>query len=587
MILQALNQYYERLRKDPEVHVPEPGFAMQGVHFALHLAPDGELLQVHDLRERDGKNLIPKRMELPHLGKKRTSGIEPNFLWDNTSYVFGASSAKDNAKRLANCRDDFLALHRELAATAPSKAMDTLLGFLEAWGPEKAKGLDLWKEIADANIVFRLDGEQGYLHNREDLRKAWVEHWSTLDSKGHGYCLVTGTEGPVTSLHPGVKGVPGSQQAELSLVSFNKDAFESYGKEKSNNAPMCKQAAFAYTTALNRLLRREHGRKVQIGDAATIFWTERDSPAESFLGELMAPQREDQAEDTADARKLRDFLETVRRGERPYWVDEPDLRFFILGLAPNAARLSVRFWRVSTVGDILEKVGRHFRELSLVRQYDTQPEFPPQWMLVRETAAQRKLDNVPAPLAAAFMRAVLTGADYPASLMATLIMRIRADHDVSYLRAAMIKACLVRNHNREVSVSLDENRKDQGYLLGRLFAVLERAQEMAVPGANATIKDRFFGAASASPGRVFHVLLKNGEHHLAKLRKSEEKNERYWNFELTKLIQDIVGEIDHFKPALSQAEQGEFLIGYYHQRKKFFTKKDTAPETQTAETTAE
>jgi CRISPR-associated protein Csd1 len=243
---------------------------------------------------------------------------------------------------------------------------------------------------------------------------------------------------------------------------------------------------------------------------------------------------------------------------------DPDVRFYILGLSPNNARLAVRFWNVSTFGQLVERLGRHFRDTDVERQFERDPEYPPFWQIVLETAPLRKSENVPPLLAGAITRAILTGSPYPRSLFTSILGRIRADRVVNYMRAAILKAYLVRNHQEEVPMSLDTERKDPAYRLGRLFALLEKAQKDATNPA-ATIRDRYFGAASATPAAVFPQLLRLGQHHISKAE--------YGGY-IDKLIAEVVDGIDELPKHLSLEDQGLFTLGYYHQRNALFRKSE-------------
>jgi len=287
-----------------------------------------------------------------------------------------------------------------------------------------------------------LDGEFGYVHERPKVKDAWLRHCSANSSEVVATCLVCGEKKPVARLHPKIKGVRGSQSTGAAIISFNLAAFLSYGKEQSFNAPVSEDIAFSYTTALNHLLSFDSRQKIQIGNTTTIFWTERESPVEGFMGLILNPQ-----DDSGDLKEVRDFLEAVRDGKKlPQEIGDADIKFYILGLSPNASRLSVRFWHVSTVGDISAKIGQHFRDLSIIRNYDSDPEFPGMWQLLRETAVLRKSENISPVLSGAIIRSIMTGTAYPQSLMAAIICRIRADQEINYLRAAMLKACLVRKY---------------------------------------------------------------------------------------------------------------------------------------------
>jgi CRISPR-associated protein Csd1 len=340
-------------------------------------------------------------------------------------------------------------------------------------------------------------------------------------------------------------------------------------------------SAFAYTTALNALLSGDSRQKIVLGDATYVFWAACSNPVETIFADLFDPPAEDTAktsaaqDDQQTTGQIRDLLKALRDGRKAtdFLPDlDKDVQFFILGLAPNAARLSIRFWESNSLGTLLNRVGKHFEQTSMVRQFDSEPEFPPLWRLLVHTASLGKSENISPVLAGGMARAVLTGAPYPQNLLPVVLERIRAEHNVTYFRAALLKAFLQRNKRMEVSVSLDLNRTDQPYLLGRLFAVLEKAQEEAIPGANATIKDRYLAAAAATPGQVFHMLLKNSANHIAKLKKDPEKKGRAFHFDL--MTQDIIAGFSDYPKTMKAEEQGLFMIGYYHQRKVFYTRKN-------------
>ncbi len=283
----------------------------------------------------------------------------------------------------------------------------------------------------------------------------------------------------------------------------------------------------------------------------------------------------DPRDDAGDLASVRLFLEAARDGKQLPGIEDPELQFFILGLSPNASRLSVRFRHVSTVGDISSKIGQHFRDLAIVRS-ERDPEFPGMWQLLKETAVQGRTENIPPLLAGAMMRSVLTGTAYPQSLLSALIGRIRADQALNYMRAAMIKACLNRKRRihfnlKEVSMSLDRESTSIAYRLGRLFAVLEKAQKDAIPGANTTINDRFYGSASATPSVVFPQLLRLAQHHLQKAE---------YGGRTDKMIEEIMQGIEKFPTHLSLDDQGMFAVGYYHQRQAFYTKSENKKEVE-------
>jgi CRISPR-associated protein Csd1 len=454
--------------------------------------------------------------------------------------------------------------------------------FMENWDSERTEEVigrfQPWTDVCGANLVFRLDGAPGFIHHRILIQKAWLKQIQQNDGVERVQCLISGeTDLPLARIHTPIKGIRGGQTSGGYIVSFNKSAFTSYGTDK---ASVAENSAFAYTTALNTLLSGKSRQRMFIGDTSIVFWAECASPAETFLADLFDPtdkleKKIGNGDDQQTAAKIRDLLQAIRDGKRAVDIvpglDE-STRFYILGLAPNAARISIRFWAANRLDTLLDKIGKHFAQLAIVRQFDNEPEFPPLWRLLCQTACQGKSENVSPVLAGAMARSMLTGWYYPQNLFPAVLGRIRAEHDVTYFRAALLKAYLMRNIKMEVPVSLDRERTDKSYLLGRLFAVLEKAQMEAVPGAGATIKDRFLASASATPGQVFHILLKNSANHIAKLRKDPETLKRARHFEIT--IQVIIDGFSDFPPTLPADQQGLFMIGYYHQRKDFFTKKN-------------
>ena len=577
MILHSLIKYYERLAADSGSKIPPYGTSMENISFALVLAADGSLEEVEDLREQDGNKKRPRRILVP-AAEKKASGIKANFLWDATGYVLGLDG-KGNQERTDKCHAAFVEHVNDNCGDSDDPGLMAVVAFLKKQEGNAVSGRDDWPEICGTNLVFRLDGVPGFIHDRPVSRKAWQACLSRRDADSIGQCLISGIEQPIARLHPSIKGVRGAQSSGASIVSFNKTSFESYGKEQSFNAPVSQNAAFAYTTALNLLLTRGSRQKIQIGDMTLVFWAENDSPAEEFFADLFDPPVEpvdklENQDDQQTTEKIRGLLQAIRDGRRTTDI-VPDLddsvRFYILGLSPNAARLSVRFWEANSIGNLLTRIGKHFKQLAIIRQFDNEPEFPQLWRLLSQTATFGKSENVSPALAGGMTRAMLTDTPYPQNLLPVVLERIRAEHSVTYFRAALIKAFLMRNKKMEVSMSLNSDRTDLPYLLGRLFSVLEKAQEEAIPNANATIKDQYLASASATPGQIFHVLLKNSANHIAKLRKDPEKKGRAIHYDI--MIQNIIAEFDDYPATLSAEGQGLFMIGYYHQRKDFFTKK--------------
>jgi len=580
MILHALNTYYERMLAIPDSGMPAFGTSIENISFALVLGEDGSLRGVEPLYELEGRRQRPRKMPVP-AAVTRTSGVKANFIWDKAAYVFGADGdgpTEANRQRFNAFKELLLDVGKEVE----DLGFRAVRQFIETWDCEHSQEVisryQPWDEVCSTNLVFRLDGVPGYVHDRLPVQRAWLAYGQRGTDAPLVQCLISGEpDAPLARVHTPIKGVRGGQTSGGYIVSFNASAFVSYDQDK---ASVAESSAFAYTTALNALLTGDSRQKIVIGDTTYVFWAACSNPVEAYFADLFDPPTEvtktdatldDQQTTTAicgllkairDGRKAADFMTGL----------DDDVQFYILGLAPNAARLSIRFWEANSLGNLLERVGKHYEQLNIVRQFDNEPEFPPLWRLLCQTAMLGKSENVSPVLAGAMARAILTGVRYPQNLLPVVLDRIRAEHNVTYFRAALLKAFLLRNTPmKEVPVSLDPSRTDRPYLLGRLFAVLEKAQEEAIPNANATIKDRYLAAAAATPGQVFHMLLKNSANHLAKLKKDPERKGRAFHYEI--MTQDIIAGFSDYPKTLKAEEQGLFMIGYYHQRKDFYTKK--------------
>ena len=577
-VLAALKGCYDRLAEDADNSIASHGYSPEKISFALILSQRGEPLAFQDLRVESGKRLLPRILPVPKDPRiTRTSAVTANLLWDKTAYSLGIT--REPKERTARERECFKTLHAELLFAVEDAGLRALLAFLSGWSPSDIDRYPERDDVVDTNIVFRIEGEQRFLHERPAARELWARALAGPTSLT-GRCLVTGEDGPIARLHPMIKGVRGAQSSGAAVVSLNADAFISYSQ---GQPPVSEQAAFAYTTALNHLLRPGSRNRVQIADASTVFWAEGPAPAEEALvWSLFQPPAEDEIDahqrearfDPGEAAKIRDILNQIAKG-RPLKEAAPDLRedtrFFVLGLAPNAARIAIRFWHEDTLGDLARRFGEHYRDLA-IEPAPRGATLPAVRRLLYETAVQRKAENIPAHLAGEVMRAILTGGRYPRALLAAVIMRVRADSDdaINGMRAAICKACLNRDarltgRKEDIPVSLDKANANPGYRLGRLFAVLETVQTRALGSEiNATIRDRYYGAASATPAAVLPLLLRNSNHHLARLRK-DGKGGLAFTFE-----REIAEILDPFSDQLPRnlriEEQGRFAVGYYHQR---------------------
>ena len=589
-ILHSLTSLYDRLESSGKA--PSYGFSRENISYAIVLSPEGSLLDVHDLRDISAKTPRPRRLEVPHA-VKRTGQPAPNFLWDKTSFVLGAGT--NEASRVLREHAAFKDFHERLLASSRDEGARALLRFLNEWRVEEYDGLPHAQEMLDTNIVFSLEDEMQFLHERSPVKQTWSDHLAA-EQGASGLCLVTGKQTSIARLHPSVKGVAGAQGSGASIVSFDKDAFRSFGKERGANAPVSERAAFAYTTSLNTLLERGSRQRIRIGDATTLFWADasgneaRASAAEDLFSVLSDPPTDEQ-----EAVEVRDKLSAVAQG-RPLVEIEPevdeDTRFFVLGLAPNAARLSIRFWHEDSIGVIARRIGEHWRDLHLEPTPWRTP--PSARHLLYETAVQRKAENIPPTLIRALMHAILTGRPYPRSLMSTVVMRIRADNDLSDWhalgrRASILKACLVRNRRIPMQmsqegylVSLDRYSSSIAYNLGRLFAAYAYAEEKFTRR-NATIRDKYMGAGSATPRRIFPILMRGYEHNRSGLAKDPKKRGAgvIADKAVAQIIDALPGE-ERLPASLSLEDQAQFFIGYYHQERDFYSKSDTAVDETTS-----
>lgn len=585
MILQALTAYYEQLVRQGKLSAPgwDDNFK---VSYELRLNDAGQLLRVVPLltEKTVGKKtvLAPRAMRVP-AHEKRSSGIAANFLCDNSTYLLGADE-KGKPERSADCFKACAKLHHTILDGVDSPAARALLAYFDSWDPAQAAAHPLlaeqWKEITgNANLIFgyeAADHSHSFVNDDPAIQNAWQTHYNDRSADSDmGQCLITGKYAPIERTHPNISGVPGAQSSGAALVSFNAPAFCSYGHEQGDNAPVSKYAAFAYTTALNHLLAdRNHCKHV--GDTTILCWAENAEPVYQDAMSMFLFGADEaagiQENDVQAALKRLSAGQTV-----PFLEKElsPDQHFYLLGLAPNAARLSVRFFLRDTFGCFAQNLQKHAEEMEIDCSEKEKFRTLPIWAVVNETT--RTVPGQPAKpspqLAGDLLRAVLTGGRYPATLLNGVTLRIRAEQAVTRGRAAVIKAYYLRNYptelNKEVyTVSLNETT-NVPYLLGRLFSVLEAVQKAANPGINTTIKDRYFNAACATPGMSFPTLLRLSQKHLRKLN---DGLATHYDKQITELMAQLPES--GFPARLSLPDQGKFTIGYYHQTQKRYVKKN-------------
>ena len=581
MILQALVRCYESLAAAGKLE--KPGWSMVKVSWGLELTPEGQIQRLWPLESADAKGKKrPQLIKLPAQTKK-TVGVVSNFLCENSSYILGRDN-KGKPERSLECFKACAARHREILAEVEHPMAKAILRFFAGWNPQTAEENAVlapeWEEILKGgNLVFCMDGV--YAQDVPEIAQAWDEAYADDENAEMGRCLVTGQKAPVAILHPSIKGIVGAQSSGAALVSFNAPSLESFGKDdrdkqgQGRNAPVSTYAAFAYTEALNYLLR-EPAYHSRLGDTTLIYWAEG---AEEEYSSAMAGMM---FSDNMEQEDLKDVMEALSSGKTVLWNKlplNPDNRFYILGIAPNAARLAVRFFLQNTFGSFAANLDRHQKRLEIVRPAFDEREGLSVWSLLRETANPNSRDKKPPePLVSALMRAVLMNTPYPAELFIQTEIRLRAEHEVSRGKAAILKAYLLRNvvelnpdnhpYKEVLQVQLNENTTYLPYRLGRLFAVLEALQLKANPGINATIKDRYFNSACATPAVVFPTLVRLAQNHLNKL---DGGIKVYYD----KMITGLFNAVEESYPVrLSLQDQGIFQIGYYHQKQKLFTKKE-------------
>ncbi len=614
MILQALYDYYQRAELAP------PGWEKKEIPFVIVLDRSGQFLMIEN--RTDDKNKRGRSLLMP--ASENRSGpnawMKPNLLWDHYGFILGIQKHKANGeldptdtpekaeRQLRSFTDRISKLQGQFPESA---GLQSLKSFYERgeYKSDKAKNDPALKsvlKIPGANLSFRLVDSVSLI-----VHEPWVSAYlSKVDDKsnddedsGHTEfrtCLVTGKAAEIARLHPKAKGVSDKPSPLLSANTTAYPSYSSYGKSQGVISPVGKPAAFAYTTALNHLLGKGSRNRFQIGDASTVCWAERQGEAVSEYDTLFADIFGQHDDPDAGVQAVTTLFESVQSGR--FDGAEGAARYFVLGLAPNAARISVRFFHTMTLAELAPRILQHFEDIRIVHS-DSMPSLLTVKRLLQGLCLATKtqpfgdIDRLPPNIGGALVDAILTGpnAPYPHQLLNLAVVRCRAEQDVSYPRAAAIKACLnrsIRRHpqEKEFQPMLDPDNTNVAYRLGRLFAVLEKIQEEASGGSgklNSTIRDRYYGAASSSPGTVFPMLLKLKNHHISKL--DDRGNRMLYRAFQDHKPDDYIGAVlwgpkmNEIPAHLTLAEQGRFALGYYHQRQAFFTKSDKTPSTESTE----
>ncbi len=608
MILQALYDYYQILLADPDLGISPPGYSATKVSYILNLSQSGELIEILPLYTKffDGKKegeRLGRTMIVPDQ-VKRSVNISANFLCDNATYVLGITQKEAKDPNYAYLRfEAFRRLHNDLLANLENRTAQAIVKFLQSHDPDSVQNHPLISHhidglLAGGNLLFFVEGS-----NPVDdplIRQVWEQYRFGKDSV-QLQCLVTGEIEPIARLHPSIKGVRGAQSTGASLVSFNLDAFESYNLKQGLNSPVSQKAASGYGVALNYLLSDQNpNRKIHLGDTTVVYWAQsKDRRYASIFAALITPefqqqdeQRNEYMRDKRGEKQLGVIAQKVEQikafdlNELRKNIDE-NTRFYVLGIAPSAARLAVRFFLTEPFGVFADRIMQHYDDSRIVKEYPQQPDYLSPYRILSECVSpkvrqrEEELKVSWSLLGGSLIRCILTGAPYPEGLYVAIINRIKHDSDdenrsikINYARAAYIKAHLIRKYRRQntnpyqeaLRMTLNESYNHPAYVLGRLFAVLEKAQKEALgQSINATIKDRYFTSACASPASVFPTLLRLSHHHTAKAE---------YGGLIDRQIQGLLDllEAKPFPNRFTLEEQGIFVLGYYHQRAAFYAK---------------
>lgn len=580
MILQALCEYYDRKESD----LPPFGFEEKAIPFIVVINENGQFIHLESNTEVENGKVVAKSMRVPKAaGRSGAKSYETAYcLWDHYGYVAAQpklakptdtpkeKDVNDAQKQHASFKKLVAELKKELPNDVGVKAVDLFLN--SGCEIEKLKSSERWLEclkIKGCNLTFRLAGEHHLVCQSKDVIN-WVKQ-KPLPAEGvqEGVCLITGEKGRVVRLHDAVSGV---NQKPAPLAAINEPAYTSYGKDKGFNFPVSAESSFKYATALNHLLRKTSQTKFRIAETSYVCWAEKANPLETMFTALFSDAGDDP---DVGAEAVKSLFSSIHNGA--YQGADGSDKFFVLGMAPNSARIVVRYWKVGTVAEFSENIAVWFNDIDILGR--DHHGYPPLKKLLRSTALQYKDDNIPPNLPADVMHAILSGGCLPETFLQAVLRRIKAEQgQITYSRASVIKACLNRryrfstNNRREITVSLDKDDKRIGYCLGRLFAVLEKLQLDAQPGIKATIRDRYYSSASCTPKAVFGTLMRLSGHHLKKLENPS------WRINAEKNIGEVMANISEFPSHLDLENQGLFAIGYYHQKPELYTKKSDQGE---------
>lgn len=588
MILKALYDYHQRKSSDPQSGIAPLGFEWKEIPFIIVIDKGGSFRYLKDARSESEKLVV-------RGSSNKTSNIMPEMLWGDSEYVLGVGSKNPKAKNHA-----FKALVHRLNQTylnneefiavekfyQNSSNLETLYNSEEWKTSESLKGVLYSFQLIDKRLII---AEHSDLYTEVDRILDVCD-----DNESPQCCLVTGNVGKIVRTHSLIslskeaKSPNGSvylqKEAKTKLVSFMSDkGYDSYGKQQGGNAPIGMRAEAACANALNYMMRKGSKNKIVINDTTLLFWSDKETGFDDIISSIfITPPKDNPDRNVLD---VKSFLESLKTG---VYNSDSDSMFYILELRPNVTRISVGGFVVGKLSDVYQNISQHFIDLDIIKEFNDDMHCLSLYNIVKSLSRKGNsknkevFDDVPASLIGALTKSVFQGYLYPALLQNLCLNRIRADRKINYARASILKAYINRKNRilnltkeREITMALDLENKNQGYLLGRLFAVLENIQSLAIKGLNATIKDRYYGAASTTPVTVFGRLLDLSNHHLGKLPVGS-------RVYFEKLLQDIIDGISSsgMPSHLNLDDQSRFAIGYYHQRKDLFTSnKDNATET--------
>ena len=578
MLLQSLVKLYEAWAEKGEIE--KLGWNPVKISYGISLDEEGNVDEIIHLKTNapKGNKEIPSLISLP-MPVKRSVGVASNFLYDNATYVFGYdnSNKPDRAKQ---CFDCFRSVGNKVLENSDDEFSTVIKKFLQKDYSEFENLSDLLTELnctettvddilnKGANLLLMPLGK--FPTDSKAICESWNSYYEHSDAP-KGVCLVTGKDDHIAKLHPVIKGIRGAQAAGASLVSFNATAFDSYGKENGYNAPVSEYAAFAYTSALNKLVS-DNDHKVFSGDTTVVCWTEDGESAyqDVFAGIF-------NSDDEVKQKDLHDTIVSIVNGNEVKWEGiplNPSNNFYILGISPNSARLSVRFFIQNTFGKVMENLLKNQQRMEMVKPGFEKFNYIPLWRILGETVNKKSRDKkCKTHLAGDVLNSIINDYNYPSTLYYGILGRISAEQNINWVKASVLKAYLLKNYDskykEEITVDYNENSNNKAYLLGVLFSNLEEIQNTANPGIKSTIRDRYFTAASSTPSRVFPILIDLAQNHIKKIPNVGAK------VNCQKMLTETMSKLgDKFPNRLKLDEKGMFQLGYYQRTQERFTGKE-------------